>query len=252
MVVYQDLHKRFDRPVLAGVDLEVGRGETIAVVGHSGTGKSVLLKTTIGLIDPDRGDVVIDGISVTRSGRNGLAEIRKKVGYVFQNAALFDSMTVFENVAQGLSDAEQRRIGEKEVLRRVLSALEHVNLDPDAVINKLPSELSGGMRKRVGIARAIVSRPEILLYDEPVTGLDPVNATVVHRLIAQLAEELGITGIIVTHDIEGALPITDRVALLDQGRIRFQGTPDEFRSSQDTLVRAFVERDVPEDDPELE
>ena len=252
MVVYQDLHKRFDRPVLAGVDLEVGRGETIAVVGHSGTGKSVLLKTTIGLIDPDRGDVVIDGISVTRSGRNGLAEIRKKVGYVFQNAALFDSMTVFENVAQGLSDAEQRRIGEKEVLRRVLSALEHVNLDPDAVINKLPSELSGGMRKRVGIARAIVSRPEILLYDEPVTGLDPVNATVVHRLIAQLAEELGITGIIVTHDIEGALPITDRVALLDQGRIRFQGTPDEFRSSQDTLVRAFLERDVPEDDPELE
>ena len=252
MVVYQDLHKRFDRPVLAGVDLEVGRGETIAVVGHSGTGKSVLLKTTIGLIDPDRGDVVIDGISVTRSGRNGLAEIRKKVGYVFQNAALFDSMTVFENVAQGLSDAEQRRIGEKEVLRRVLSALEHVNLDPDAVINKLPSELSGGMRKRVGIARAIVSRPEILLYDEPVTGLDPVNATVVHRLIAQLAEELGITGIIVTHDIEGALPITDRVALLDQGRIRFQGTPDEFRNSQDTLVRAFLERDVPEDDPELE
>ena len=120
------------------------------------------------------------------------------------------------------------------------------------VADRYPAELSGGMRKRVGIARAIVSRPEILLYDEPVTGLDPVNATVVHRLIAQLAEELGITGIIVTHDIEGALPITDRVALLDQGRIRFQGTPDEFRNSQDTLVRAFLERDVPEDDPELE
>jgi phospholipid/cholesterol/gamma-HCH transport system ATP-binding protein len=251
MVVYQDLYKKFDRPVLAGVDLEVARGETLSVVGHSGTGKSVLLKTTIGLIVPDRGDVVIDGISVTRSGSRGLADIRKKVGYVFQNAALFDSMTVFENVSQGISDAEQRRVGEKEVLKRVVQALEHVNLDADAVINKLPSELSGGMRKRVGIARAIVSRPEILLYDEPVTGLDPVNATVVHRLIANLDRELGITGIIVTHDIEGALPISDRVALLDQGRIRFQGTPDEFRNSQDTLVRAFLERDVPDDDPEL-
>jgi phospholipid/cholesterol/gamma-HCH transport system ATP-binding protein len=251
MVVYQDLYKKFDRPVLAGVDLEVARGETISVVGHSGTGKSVLLKTTIGLITPDQGDVLIDGISVTRSGSRGLSEIRKKVGYVFQNAALFDSMTVFENVSQGISDTEQRRAGEKEVLKRVVQALEHVNLDADAVLNKLPSELSGGMRKRVGIARAIVSRPEILLYDEPVTGLDPVNATVVHRLIANLDRELGITGIIVTHDIEGALPISDRVALLDQGRIRFQGTPDEFRDSQDTLVRAFLERDVPDDDPEL-
>jgi phospholipid/cholesterol/gamma-HCH transport system ATP-binding protein len=251
MVVYQDLYKKFDRPVLAGVDLEVARGETLSVVGHSGTGKSVLLKTTIGLITPDRGDVLIDGISVTSSGSRGLAEIRKKVGYVFQNAALFDSMTVFENVAQGISDAEQRRVGEKVVLERVVQALEHVNLDADAVINKLPSELSGGMRKRVGIARAIVSRPEILLYDEPVTGLDPVNATVVHRLIANLDRELGITGIIVTHDIEGALPISDRVALLDQGRIRFQGTPDEFRGSKDSLVRAFLERDVPDDDPEL-
>jgi phospholipid/cholesterol/gamma-HCH transport system ATP-binding protein len=251
MVVYQDLHKKFDRPVLSGVDLEVARGETISVVGHSGTGKSVLLKNTIGLIIPDRGDVIIDGISVTKSGSRGLADIRKKVGYVFQNAALFDSMTVFENVSQGIPDSEQRRAGEKEVVRRVRESLDHVNLDPDAVINKLPAELSGGMRKRVGIARAIVGRPEILLYDEPVTGLDPVNATVVHRLIANLDKNLGITGIIVTHDIEGALPISDRVALLDQGRIRFVGTPDEFRASTDTLVRAFLERDVPEEDPEL-
>jgi phospholipid/cholesterol/gamma-HCH transport system ATP-binding protein len=245
MVEYLDLWKAFDQPVLAGVTLSVARGETIAVVGHSGTGKSVLLKNTIGLITPDRGDVVVDGVSVTRGGREALEDIRRKVGYVFQNAALFDSMTVFENVAQGISDREARELGEREVVRRVVEALEHVNLDAEKVLGKLPSELSGGMRKRVGIARAIVARPQILLYDEPVTGLDPVNGTVVHRLIAKLAGGLGVTSIIVTHDIEGALPISDRVALLDHGKIRFVGTPDEFRASDDALVRAFLERDVP-------
>jgi len=246
MVEYRELYKAFDQPVLAGVELVVGRGETISVVGHSGTGKSVLLKTTIGLITPDHGDVIIEGESVFRGGRGALARARRKVGYVFQNAALFDSMTVFENVAQGLSDSEQRELGEKEVVRQVVEALAHVNLDAGKVLRKLPSQLSGGMRKRVGIARAIVGRPEILLYDEPVTGLDPVNATVVHRLIAQLAEEMGITSILVTHDIEGALPISDRVALLDHGQVRFVGTPDEFRDSDDALVRAFLERDVPD------
>jgi phospholipid/cholesterol/gamma-HCH transport system ATP-binding protein len=248
MVVYRDLWKAFDQPVLAGVDLSVGRGETISVVGHSGTGKSVLLKTTIGLIVPDRGDVVVEGISVFHGGRKALREVRKKVGYVFQNAALFDSMTVYENVAQGLTDEEMKEWGDQEVLRRVARSLDLVNLDPEKVLKKLPSELSGGMRKRVGIARAVVGEPEILLYDEPVTGLDPVNGTVVHRLIAQLAGELGVTSIIVTHDIEGALPISDRVALLDHGRIRFVGTSDEFRASDDQLVRAFIERDVPDDE----
>ena len=248
MVEYRVVWKAFDQPVLAGVNLVVGRGETISVVGHSGTGKSVLLKTTIGLIVPDRGEVVVDGISVFRGGNRALREVRKKVGYVFQNAALFDSMTVYENVAQGLTDQEMREWGDREVLRRVARSLEHVNLDPNKVLGKLPSELSGGMRKRVGIARAIVGEPEILLYDEPVTGLDPVNGTVVHRLIAQLAGELGVTSIIVTHDIEGTLPISDRVALLDHGRIRFVGTPDEFRASDDQLVRAFIERDVPDDE----
>jgi len=248
MVEYRDVWKAFDQPVLAGVDLVVGRGETISVVGHSGTGKSVLLKTTIGLIVPDRGEVVIEGINVFRGGARALREVRKKVGYVFQNAALFDSMTVYENVAQGLTDAEMKEWGEQEVLRRVAHSLDLVNLDPEKVLKKLPSELSGGMRKRVGIARAVVGEPEILLYDEPVTGLDPVNGTVVHRLIAQLAGELGVTSIIVTHDIEGTLPISDRVALLDHGRIRFVGTSDEFRSSDDQLVRAFIERDVPDDE----
>jgi phospholipid/cholesterol/gamma-HCH transport system ATP-binding protein len=245
MVEYKDLYKTFDAPVLAGVDLTIPTGETIAVVGHSGTGKSVLLKHTIGLITPDQGDVLVDGESIFRSGGKALQRIRRKVGYVFQNAALFDSMTVLENVAQGIEEEELRGLPQAEVVRRASEALEHVNLDPAAVLAKLPAELSGGMRKRVGLARAIVGKPEILLYDEPVTGLDPVNGTVVHRLIAQLADEMGVTSIIVTHDIEGVLPIADRVAMLDKGRIRFVGTPDEFRESDDILVRAFLHREVP-------
>jgi phospholipid/cholesterol/gamma-HCH transport system ATP-binding protein len=216
----------------------------MSVVGHSGTGKSVLLKTTIGLIHPDHGDVLLDGRSVHYSDRRTLEKLRRKVGYVFQNAALFDSMTVFENVSQGLPEEELKRMRFREVLRKVAEALELVNLDPRKVLSKLPAELSGGMRKRVGLARAIVGRPEILLYDEPVTGLDPVNAAVVHQLIAQLDAQLGVTSIIVTHDIEGALPISDRVAMLDKGRIRFVGTPEDFRESDDVLVRAFLERDA--------
>lgn len=244
MVEYINVYKAFDAPVLAGVNLVVAEGETMSVVGHSGTGKSVLLKTTIGLIVPDYGDVRIGGESVYAGERDAVERLRRKVGYVFQNAALFDSMTVFENVLQGIPEAELSGMRFRKVLRRVAEALEHVNLDPRAVLSKLPSELSGGMRKRVGLARAIVGRPQILLYDEPVTGLDPVNATVVHELIQRLAAELGVTSIVVTHDIEGALPISDHVAMLDRGRIRFVGTPREFRDSDDTLVRAFLERDA--------
>lgn len=247
MIEYLNVHKQFDAPVLAGVNLVVEKGETLAVVGHSGTGKSVLLKTTLGLITPDRGAVRINGESVFAARRRDLERIRRRIGYVFQNAALFDSMSVWENVAQGLAEDELRRLGRAETTRRVAEALERVNLRPAAIINKLPAELSGGMRKRVGLARAIVARPEILLYDEPVTGLDPVNATVVHRLIAQLAADLGVTSLIVTHDIEGVLPITDRVAMLDRGKIRFEGTPADFRDSGDALVRAFLDREVPDD-----
>jgi phospholipid/cholesterol/gamma-HCH transport system ATP-binding protein len=244
MVRYEGVWKAFDVPVLSGVDLTVGSGETMAVVGKSGTGKSVLLKTTIGLIRPDRGDVRIDGQSVYRGDKRQLERVRRKVGYVFQNAALFDSMTVWENVAQGLPEADLKVLPRRIVLARAAVALEHVNLEPAAILSKLPSELSGGMRKRVGLARAIVGHPEILLYDEPVTGLDPVNGAVVHRLVARLAEELGITSIIVTHEIEGALEISDHVAMLDEGRIIFAGTPAAFRASDVPLVRAFIERDA--------
>lgn len=244
MVEYRGVYKAFDAPVLTGVELEVKRGETMAVIGPSGTGKSVMLKTTIGLITPDRGDVLVAGESVVYGGAGVLQRVRRKVGYVFQNAALFDSMTVFENVAEGIAEDELRRIGRRELVDRVASALEHVNLDPAAVLGKLPAELSGGMRKRVGLARAIIGRPEILLYDEPVTGLDPVNSAVVHRMIARLAAELDVTSILVTHDIDGALGISDRVALLDSGKIQFVGTPTELRRSDLPLARAFLDREL--------
>jgi phospholipid/cholesterol/gamma-HCH transport system ATP-binding protein len=242
MIEYRDVWKAFDQPVLAGVDLTVHTGETISLVGPSGTGKSVLLKTTLRLIVPDRGDVIVDGQSVVRASREVLHQVRRKVGYVFQYAALFDSMNVYDNVVQGLRDEDQESLGKTEVLRRVCESLEDVNLDPDFVLPKLPSELSGGMRKRVGLARALVGRPEIILYDEPVTGLDPVNAATVDQLIVQIAEKTKVTSIVVTHDIQGALEISDRVALLDHGKLRFVGSPAEFNASRDPLVRAFADR----------
>jgi phospholipid/cholesterol/gamma-HCH transport system ATP-binding protein len=244
MIEYRNIHKTFDVPVLAGVSLTVAEGETLAIVGPSGTGKSVLLKTTIGLIVPDAGDVLLDGESVVTASREKLQEIRRRVGYVFQNAALFDSMNVYENVAFGIQAEISKELGKQEVLARVVAALDDVNLDPAVVMPKLPSELSGGMRKRVGLARAIVGRPEILLYDEPVTGLDPVNAASVDRLIKHIGDKKGVTSIVVTHDIEGGLALCDRVALLEGGHLRFIGPPDEFKRSQDPLVRAFADREA--------
>jgi phospholipid/cholesterol/gamma-HCH transport system ATP-binding protein len=245
MIQFQNVHKRFgENVVLAGIDLTVPRGERLSIVGPSGTGKSVLLKTTIGLIQPDRGDVLVDGQSVVDGDRRQLEAVRRKAGYVFQNAALFDSMTVYENVAEGLPEQELKRLPAREVLERVAGALEAVNLDPRAVLHKLPAELSGGMRKRVGLARAIVGRPEILLYDEPVTGLDPVTTAAITQLIARTSERLGATSIVVTHDVEGALEISDRLALLHHGRLQFVGSADEFRHSDNPLVRSFAHRDA--------
>ncbi len=240
LIRFIDVHKAFDRPVLAGVDLDVQEGETVSILGPSGTGKSVLLKTSIGLIPPDKGDVIVDGESV-RGGPQALYRIRAKAGYVFQYSALFDSMDVLENVSLGIRDEEQRRLGPAEVRRRVEEALQSVNLDPGAVLGKLPAELSGGMRKRVGLARAVVGKPRILLYDEPVTGLDPVNTAAVSQLIQSVDAAYGVTSLVVTHDVNQARQISDRVALLDRGLLRFVGTPQEFRDCPDPLVRAFAD-----------
>jgi phospholipid/cholesterol/gamma-HCH transport system ATP-binding protein len=242
VIEFLDVHKRFDVPVLAGVTLTVEEGETLSIVGTSGTGKSVLLKTSIGLIMPDRGDVLIDGLSVFSGGKGVLQEIRRKVRYVFQYAALFDSLNVFENVAMGLPEGAAQALGDDEVMRRVTKSIEDVNLDPEVVLKKLPGEISGGMKKRVGLARAIVGEPRIILYDEPVTGLDPVNAATVNNLISSIAESTKVTSVVVTHDIAGALEMSDRIALLDHGKLRFVGTPADFRASDDPLVHAFADR----------
>jgi phospholipid/cholesterol/gamma-HCH transport system ATP-binding protein len=246
VIEYRNVHKAFDVPVLSGVDLTVETGEMFALFGPSGTGKSVLLKTTIDLICPDKGDVRVDGESVYYSGKATLDRIRRKVGYVFQYAALFDSLSVRENILMGLPEDTVRSMTRKEQAKRVWEPLELVRLDPLQVLGKLPAELSGGMKKRVGIARAIVGRPEILLWDEPTTGLDPMNTAAVERLIEQLDRELDVTSLIVTHDIEGGLLMCDRVALLEGGRVRFLGTPDEFRASSDPVVRAFEDRGAAE------
>ena len=242
MIAYRNVHKAFDTPVLQGVDLTVETGEMFALFGPSGTGKSVLLKTTLALIVPDMGDVEVDGLSVHQGPATNLERIRRKIGYVFQHAALFDSLNVYENVSMGLPEAEVGSMTRSELGRRVWDALEIVNLEPREVLSKLPSELSGGMKKRVGIARAIVGRPEILLWDEPTTGLDPVNTAAVERLIQRLSKELEVTSLLVTHDVEGGLSMCDRVAMLDRGSLRFVGTPQEFKESPDTVVRAFVDR----------
>jgi len=242
VIEYRNIHKAYDLPVLTGVSMRVEAGEMFALFGPSGTGKSVLLKTTIGLVIPDMGDVEVDGVSVYRGGKKALETVRNQVGYVFQNAALFDSLNVFDNVCMGIPEVELAKMPRKEAARRAWEALELVNLEPRDILERLPSELSGGMKKRVGIARAIVGRPEVLLWDEPTTGLDPINTAAVERLIKRLSHDLEVTSLLVTHDVEGGLTICDRVAMLDSGTLRFCGTPAEFRASPDPVVQAFVDR----------
>lgn len=242
MIEIRDLAKRFGaQVVLDGVDLAVQDGETLALLGPSGTGKSVLLKSIIGLIRPDRGEVIVDGQHVASLRRNALSKLRATIGYVFQNGALFDSMDVFENIRLGLTDEDQ--FNDLDYARdRAAECLRLVNLNPD-VATKMPADLSGGMRKRVGIARAIAGKPKYVLYDEPTSGLDPVNSDIIDALMTRLKRELGVTSIMVTHDVRGSFRTADRIALLTHGKIVAIGPPDEFKESPVPDVRAFLERD---------
>jgi phospholipid/cholesterol/gamma-HCH transport system ATP-binding protein len=242
MIELKSVRKRFgEQVVLDGVDFDVREGETVALLGASGTGKSVLLKHINGLIRPDAGRIIVDGLDVTSLSRDALAELRTRIGYVFQNGALFDSSDVFENVRLGLSD--ETKYEDLEYSRaRVTECLRLVNLTPE-VAEKYPAQLSGGMRKRVGIARAIAGAPKYLLYDEPTSGLDPVNADVIDDLVKRLDRELGVTSVMVTHDVRGAFRVADRLALLAEGKIVLQGAPEEFRKSDNPVVKAFLERD---------
>ena len=242
MIELRNVRKRFGRQVvLDGVDFAVQEGETVALLGPSGTGKSVLLKHIIGLLKPDSGEVLVDGLSVPSLGRLQLAELRKRIGYAFQTGALFDSVTVFENIHLGIADDSRYRDLDFSH-ERVAECLRLVNL-PEETGKLMPIQLSGGMRKRVGIARAIAGRPKYLLYDEPTSGLDPVNADVMDGLIESLQHELHATSVVVSHDVRGSFRVADRIALLHQGRIRAVGTPEEFMAAKDEVVRGFLERD---------
>jgi len=228
----------FDMPILENVSFSAKEGETIAIVGESGTGKSTLLKLLLRLLVPDRGRVLIDGEDITNLTFEEALMVRQKMGMVFQGAALFDSMTVFENVAYPLR--EHTQLDEDAIEERVKEKLEFVDLDPDRVIVQFPSELSGGMRKRVGIARGMANNADIMLYDEPTSGLDPLTTSTITRLIMKLQRELGVTSIVVSHDIRSVFRMASKVALLHDRRITFFGTPEEMTASEDKYIQDFL------------
>ncbi|HTR77657.1 MAG TPA: ABC transporter ATP-binding protein [Gemmatimonadaceae bacterium] len=237
MIRFENLWKAFgSKQVLAGLTLEVPDGETMVLMGYSGSGKSVALKHIVGLLQPDEGDVFVDERPVSTLDREELNALRREIGYVFQAAALFDSMTVGENVALGL---RRRGLDESEIQNRVEEALALVDLTGAEASD--PAELSGGMRKRVGIARAIALRPRYILYDEPTTGLDPVTSSLIDRLMIRARERLGVTSVVVTHDMRSAFAVGDRIAMLYEGRIRQVGMVDEIRETTDPIVRQFVD-----------
>ena len=237
MIEFRDLHKGFGGvPVLDGFTLQVGDGETMVIIGYSGTGKSVALKHVVGLLQPDTGDVIVDGRAVSQLDRIALTALRREIGFVFQFAALFDSMSVFDNVALGL---RRRDLSDDEIAERVREALALVDLTGSE--DRYPAELSGGMRKRVGIARAIALRPRYILYDEPTTGLDPVTSAVIDQLMVRTREHLGVTGIVVTHDMRSAYTVGDRVAMLYEGKVRQVGTVAQIQETEDPVVRQFIE-----------
>ena len=225
------------KEVLKGFSLEIQDGQTFSVIGASGSGKSVMLKHIVGLLRPDAGDVWVDGESVGRLDQESVYRLRRRVGFVFQFAALFDSMTIADNVAMGLKRLDT--FDAAEIDDRVHDCLRLVDLEGYGA--RMPSELSGGQRKRAGLARAIATRPKYLLYDEPTTGLDPVTTAVIDDLILRMADELDVTGVVITHDMKSAFRVSDRVAMLYDGKIRLEGTPDEIRASEDPVVKGFIE-----------
>jgi phospholipid/cholesterol/gamma-HCH transport system ATP-binding protein len=237
MIAVRDLNKRIgQQEILRGVDLVVGRGETLAIIGRSGGGKSVLLKHLVGLMQPDKGEIWIEGQNIIGMTERELASIRRKVGILFQGSALFDSMTVAENIAFPLREAGER---DPNVLRnKVHDILEVMELEGQE--EKMPVNLSGGMKKRVGLARSIIRQPSCILYDEPTSGLDPVVSDSINRLIRRLQQRFGVTSVVVTHDMKNAFHVADRIAYLHEGRIYFHGTPEQLQQSSDSLLQDFL------------
>jgi phospholipid/cholesterol/gamma-HCH transport system ATP-binding protein len=228
----------FEEPILNDISFDAREGETVVVVGESGTGKSTILKLVLRLLVPDKGRVCIDGEDITHLTFDDALKVRQKMGMVFQGAALFDSMTVYENVAYPLR--EHTTLREDEIEARVREKLQFVDLDPDRVMDQLPSELSGGMKKRVGIARGLANNPEIMLYDEPTSGLDPLTTATITYLIIKLQRELGVTSVVVSHDIRSAFRMASKIALLAEKHIAFFGTPEEMTGSEEPYIREFL------------
>ena len=239
MIEIKNLRKSFgDKEVLSGVNLDIEKGITLVIIGRSGCGKSVLLKHIIGLLTPDEGEILIEGQNITKMSEKGIYEIRKKFGFLFQGAALFDSMDVEQNI--GLALKENTEMKKNEIKDIVAEKLELVGL-PN--IQKMkPSDLSGGMKKRVSLARSLATNPEYILYDEPTTGLDPVMSDQIDELIKDLAHKLKVTSIVVTHDIFSVYDVADQVAMMHEGKIYFHGTPKELIETDDQLIRGFLNR----------
>jgi len=238
MIVLDQIYKSFrGQRVLDGVDLRIPKGQITVLLGRSGGGKSVTLKHIIGLIKPDSGKVVVDDEDITDLDDREMNRVRRKFGILFQDGALFDSMTVFENVAFPL--VEHTKLSRKEIEDKVCHALTSVGLAN--VDEKMPGELSGGMRKRVGLARAVVVEPEIILYDEPTSGLDPLMTDAINNLITDTQKQFNLTNFIISHDVEASLRIADKIAVLYEGKILEEGTPDDIRASENPFVRAFIE-----------
>ncbi|MBN2434126.1 MAG: ABC transporter ATP-binding protein [Spirochaetes bacterium] len=231
----QKLYKAFgEKKVLQGIDLDIYEGEIISIVGKSGTGKSVILKNLIGLMKPDTGRIIVDYEDFTQSSGDNFYRIQQKFGVLFQMAALFDSMNIYDNVAFGL---RRKKKDESFIKKRVPELLEQVGLKD--IETKMPSEISGGMQKRVGLARALAMNPQIMLYDEPTTGVDPITGSAVDKLILKMNNAFNITSIVITHDLESAFRISDRIAMLHEGNLIFLGTPDQYKNSNDSVIRQF-------------
>ncbi|MEA2765024.1 MAG: phospholipid/cholesterol/gamma-HCH transport system ATP-binding protein [Gemmatimonadaceae bacterium] len=238
VISLQNISLAFEEPILEDVSFDAKEGETVVVVGESGTGKSTILKLLLRLLVPDKGRVAIDGEDITNLTFDDALKVRQKMGMVFQGAALFDSMTVYENVAYPLR--EHTELNEDEIEQRVREKLTFVDLEPDKVMDQMPSELSGGMKKRVGIARGLANNPEIMLYDEPTSGLDPLTTATITYLILKLQRELGVTSVVVSHDIRSAFRMASKIALLSNKRVGFFGTPEEMTGSDDPYIREFL------------
>ena len=237
MIAVRGLKKRIgSQEILRGVDITVGTGETLVIIGRSGGGKSVLLKNLIGLMQPNEGEIWINGQNIIGLGERQLASIRRKVGILFQGGALFDSMTVEENIAFPLREAGER--DQQVIAQKIAEMLEVIELEGQQ--KKMPVNLSGGMKKRVGLARAIINKPSCILYDEPTAGLDPVVSDSINRLIRRLQERYHVTSVVVTHDMKSAFHVGDHIAYLHEGRIYFYGTPAEIQASPDPLIQDFL------------